>query len=458
MNLKCFQLKILSIVKLFVFTVIAILFNFRKKISQLLHFKKFIISKVFYFFLIPVLTYSQTNWEKLNSPTTVLLRNIISVDANHAWAAGRIGTIVRTTNGGDDWTILNTGVTDFIYDVFFIDQQFGWAVSFPTTPPYFTRILKTSDGGNNWSISTFPEEFTFFRTVFFHDSLNGFLGGDYIAKTTNGGLTWEKTNIDSNLISNYPIINFKFYNKDFGFACGGFIDQAGVIWRTIDGGSNWVAEGVSPDEVFDMHLKDSLNAITLSGDPELFFRTGIIKTANSGLNWSYREADFYALSFAIDFQDSLQGWSASGYNFFHTNDGGENWHFIPTPDSAGIFGLDFSDEFTGFACGIDGVLLRYKIPKFIQPPIDSSKSHLRQNFPNPFSSQTNIQYYIKAPSIVKIKLYDVIGNQVLTLVDESKTEGIYTLNINGSIFSSGIYFCQLVAADNSSTIKLVLAK
>jgi photosystem II stability/assembly factor-like uncharacterized protein len=415
---------------------------------------------------INTLTVAQNGWESIDSPTDQLLRNLYFVDEDFGWAAGRNGTLIRTTNSGDEWTILNTGITSTIYDLFFLNNNLGWLVSFPFTPPYFTKILKTTDGGDSWDIQNYPDEFIFFRTIHFIDSLIGFMGGDFIARTTDGGESWNRMHVDSSLISDYPVIKFKFYDDQLGYASGGSRDQAGVMWRTTDGGFNWSAEGVSPDEVFDFHIKDSLNVLALSGDPEFIYPVALVRTTDSGQNWITSEIQFFTLSYALDFRTESEGWSASGIYFMVTSDGGESWELKVTPDSIGIFDLQFVNDTLGFACGENGKLLRYDGTILqINDELDNSISDysLRQNYPNPFNSNTHIKFVIPASFIhnseyVKLIIYDILGNTVQTLIDEELSAGTYEVEFNSGKLSSGLYFYSLTTGNFSETKKMILLR
>ena len=84
-------------------------------------------------------------------------------------------------------------------------------------------------------------------------------------------------------------------------ARGGRLDVAGVVWRTTNYGLNWAAQGISADEIFDVFIFDSLNAITLSGDPEVLYAIAKIKTTDAGFSWNHEDLLFYGLSFTIDF-------------------------------------------------------------------------------------------------------------------------------------------------------------
>jgi Secretion system C-terminal sorting domain/Cep192 domain 4 len=93
---------------------------------------------------------------------------------------------------------------------------------------------------------------------------------------------------------------------------------------------------------------------------------------------------------------------------------------------------------------------------------------LSQNFPNPFNPSTSIQYAISSPlrrnggeasgQFVSLKVYDVLGNEIATLINEELAAGNYEVEFNGSNLPSGVYFYRLQAGSYSSTKKLVLLK
>ena len=83
---------------------------------------------------------------------------------------------------------------------------------------------------------------------------------------------------------------------------------------------------------------------------------------------------------------------------------------------------------------------------------------LNQNYPNPFNPTTTISYSIPKLSHVSIAVCDILGREIVTLVNEEKTPGNYKVNFNGSNLASGIYFYRITAGDFVSTKKFVLLK
>lgn len=405
------------------------------------------------FLILMSLTYpssAQTQpWKKLQSPVNITLRYLFFVDSLTGWATGEAGTIIRTTDGGNSWEVQNSTVQTFIMDIFFVDENLGWALTLKDVFPFNSVVLKTTNGGDEWTAENFPDSSKLIRTIFFFDSLSGFAGGSYIAYTSDGGNSWVESNIDSNMVSGFPVYKFIFLNRQFGYACGGRTDIAGVVWRTTNYGLNWSAQGISADEIFDVFIFDSLNAITLSGDPEGLYPIADLKTTNAGINWLYTELPYFGLSFTIDFRTYNEGWSASGNKFLLTTNRGETWSVFETPDSAIVYNVQFTDARTGYAVGENGVILKLD-PTLVgveQEINTSTEFILYQNYPNPFNPTTTLSFVIGHPSFVKLCVYNVLGNEITTLVDELAQPGKYEVEFNASStvrnLASGIYFYQL---------------
>ena len=90
------------------------------------------------------LSYSQEGWIWQNPlPQGNDLYHVFFIDDNAGWAVGRIGTILKTTDGGISWNFQSSGSTDALREICFIDENTGWVIGGQT-------ILKTTDGGEHW--------------------------------------------------------------------------------------------------------------------------------------------------------------------------------------------------------------------------------------------------------------------------------------------------------------------
>jgi hypothetical protein len=83
---------------------------------------------------------------------------------------------------------------------------------------------------------------------------------------------------------------------------------------------------------------------------------------------------------------------------------------------------------------------------------------LHQNYPNPFNPQTTIRYQIPSDGLVVIKMYDVLGREVRTLVDEHQKAGYHMTTLDASRLASGVYFYRMVAGNYVNVKKLLVMK
>lgn len=83
---------------------------------------------------------------------------------------------------------------------------------------------------------------------------------------------------------------------------------------------------------------------------------------------------------------------------------------------------------------------------------------LFQNFPNPFNPITKIQFAISKSEMVVLKIFDIAGNELGTLVNEYKVPGVYTVYFNGAKLSSGVYFYRISAGNYTAVKKLIVLK
>ncbi|MDD5362480.1 MAG: T9SS type A sorting domain-containing protein [Ignavibacteria bacterium] len=127
------------------------------------------------------------------------------------------------------------------------------------------------------------------------------------------------------------------------------------------------------------------------------------------------------------------------------------------PYSGTITVRDYVLEVNGQVLVMGNKMLNRKITGKEQNGIPD-KFSLSQNYPNPFNPVTKINYGVPKQSLVSIKVYDLLGREVATLVNEAKNPGMYTVEFNGSNFASGIYFYRITAGTFTDVKRLVLIK
>ena len=142
-----------------------------------------------------------------------------------------------------------------------------------------------------------------------------------------------------------------------------------------------------------------------------------------------------------------------------------DWHYVRTEQNGIVDTLNtiFNDpeRFVLVKVIPDNGILKVSpiTPSGVGDEISNVKEfQLYQNYPNPFNPGTRIQYATNSRQFVSLKVYDMLGNEVATLVDEYKSAGNYEVNFDASKLSSGIYYYQLKAGNFIETKKMIFLK
>jgi hypothetical protein len=218
----------------------------------------------------------------------------------------------------------------------------------------------------------------------------------------------------------------------------GFFDTGGWAWGVaVSGSYAYVADGSDGLRIIDVSTPSSPVEVG-------FYDTG-------GESWGVAVSGSYA--YVADAWNGLRIIDVS------TPSSPVEVGFFDTGFQA--FGVAVSGSYAYVADWADGM---YIIQNDLLVGINEESSHLpenfllAQNFPNPFNPTTTINYQIPEFSFVSLKVYDVLGSEIRTLVNEEKQSGIYNVEFDATKLTSGIYFYRLQAGDYVATKKMVLMK
>jgi hypothetical protein len=184
-----------------------------------------------------------------------------------------------------------------------------------------------------------------------------------------------------------------------------------------------------------------------------------------GLNTTFASGTYGTNEGIIDTQDSVGGWptlysSTAPSDSDHDGipDAWETAHGLNPYDSTDANTLD-AQGYTMLEEYLNTITTDTSTTTATETAAAVIKEFkLEQNYPNPFNPTTTIAYQIPKQSSVTLKVYDLLGKEVATLVHETKTAGSYKAVFNGARLSSGIYFYKLTAGTYASVKKLMLVK
>ncbi len=400
---------------------------------------------------------SFSQWFEQNSGTTENLRNVFFIDENTGWVSGDDGVILKTTDSGETWVKKESGTTDQITSIHFSNNDFGWAII--KSPE---KIIISTDGGEIWTDRSVP--ISFLEDAYFIDSQSGWAvgGGDAankysLLKTTDGGINWIGQ--DSSSAYFYKI---QFVSSHTAFISGTFpLQNIGEILKTSDDGTTWESNVLSDySQITSLYFIDENTGwVTGNKDINNVARFLVSKTTDGGKTFNTQKTFSDQYTESIYFVSSTHGW-VTGNSLHFTTDGGSNW--IETdPGDIIINDIYFVSETTGWIIGLDGKIFKTNNGGITSAEVESlipNNFSLSQNFPNPFNPVTKINFAIPISEHVTLKVYDMLGSEAATLLNERKSAGIYSVDFDGSKLTSGMYFYILSAGDFSETRKMMLLK
>lgn len=399
------------------------------------------------------------HWSQISYLTNTGLNSIYFPSENTGYCVGdksydfindfTHGFIMKTTNSGENWNVISTNNSCYYHDVYFLNDNTGYIVGDSTSS--LGTIFKTTNGGENFHRLAF-ENRNIRKIVFLNDSI-GFAGGRLIGGgglimgTTNSGNSW----FDIKTFSNFSTVVSIFFIDDLnGYGVGNSGDFIGYIFKTTDGGKIWnitYNANVGVHSVF--FINRSIGFV--SGDQF------ILKTTDSGRNWSRRFFPLFRHLNSIYFTNSSTGYSvADNGKMLYTTNSGNSWIFQQSIVNEHLRSVFFTNPDNGYVAGYRGSIIKTKNGGIVNVEEDESiilKGFLLyQNYPNPFNPTTRINYEIKSSQFISLKVFDILGIEVSILVNEKQSPGKYSVNFNGTGLPSGIYFYRLSTTGGTGDI------
>jgi photosystem II stability/assembly factor-like uncharacterized protein len=410
-----------------------------------------------------------------------------------------------------EWQIIGPSTNDILqFDFGDISSEIIYAASRDS------GVYKTTNGGINWVNASNGINHNFIRAIGVHPQKRNiilagtFYGGLY--RSSNAGLNWDYVPE----VNDTTILAITFDSK-----CGDtvFVGTATKgVFRSMDAGITW--EHLSPDTI-------QIDALEITIDPQnsnvIYLMNTVddrvYKSTDFGNTWQLFFEGNKILSLSVDPLNSntiymgAVGENPIGDSLYKSTDGGENWEKIIVNDTTHIIDdilIDYTDPSKIYIATVTGgvlrssdaglqwcelndgltslVVLRLKFHQLTTATVFGATNgaaivkienltglnnivhnfiindiSLAQNYPNPFNPNTKFRYSIPNRSNVVIKVYDVLGKEVATLVNEEKPTGEYEVifdSHSGNVrnLTSGIYFYQLQAGSFVETKKMILLK
>ncbi len=365
------------------------------------------------------------------------------------------------------WTAINIDNPDVMYGSY-----------------YNLNIYRSNDRGNNWDGLGMPSAgHTAFVSPFIISPANRnvmYAAGSTILKSLNGGTSWSVKSMPTT----NPAISIAGSRQNPNLVYIGFAPENGTlkIVRSDDGGTTTTDISTGLPNRYPMDI-----AVDATDDNKVFvvfsgFGTAhVFYSSDAGNSWqniSGNLPDVPTNAVAVDPENPECVYIGNDIGVFFTSDYGTTWRrlSIGMPDGALVMDLSIvygSRKIIAATYGNGAFMTNLVSPDDVQNEGTRAKNFvLSQNYPNPFSKgsggnpTTTIEYSIPAVKAknfspqrnVQLKIYDILGREVATLVNKEQTPGNYSVKFNASNLPSGVYIYRLKAGGFTAAKKMILTK
>jgi photosystem II stability/assembly factor-like uncharacterized protein len=304
------------------------------------------------------------------------------------------------------------------------------------------------------------------------DNQTLYLGSQVVHRSDDGGQSWSITNNGQALDGN-PVLSLaaSYQSTDVVYAATTPNGLRGHVFRTDDGGEFWVDITADLPDRFPTDL-----AVDPNSDQNIFITFGgfgsshAFKSSDGGETWidvgvGLPDVPTWAVTVDPLFPDHI--YVGNALSVYLTADGGDGWQEYSEGLPDAIIAMDLSVSRRNRALRVathgNGVFERKLFGTESGDEPIAQDFRLRQNYPNPFNASTTIEYFLPEATEVLLKVYNINGQEITTLVRTSEAAGLKRIvwdgtDASGRLVSSGVYIYRLQAGGFVESRQMILLK
>ena len=400
----------------------------------------------------------QAQWSPIPQLQYTNIKCFLTVGDSTLFVAGDNWTFLRSTNNGTTWTNIKNGIqADTI-----LSLGRGGNFLFAGTYGVYS-IYRSSNNGDTWDAAN--------QGIPSLAQVNAFTWVDSVVYTATNEGVFSSTNYGNSWMPDTEGLGLKplLYPGENGGVAGitsvgstlyTMKSQWGGVYTTSSDSIAWKPIGL--DTVWGYAMA-SIDTNVFAGTP-----SGVYCYSGSGTTWLPRNAGLpgyfpYCILTAVDSLLFVYTGYWNNRGFYMSSDLGVTWKQIDDSVFAQNSVHSMAATKTFLIAGTASGAWRLSIADLITSAPEENNSiptlfRLDQNYPNPFNPSTTFRFDIASRSTVTLKIYDALGREAATLVNESMDPGIYHSLWNTGNFASGVYYYRLTAGSFVQTKKLLLLK
>jgi hypothetical protein len=372
----------------------------------------------------------------------------VTVQGSAVYASIHSGGLYCSTNNGETWTLADSGITDNSH----------WALTSINSTLFagtqFSTAFRSTNDGNNWTNVGLSAARGF---VLHRDTLFACQWYNPIVfRSEDNGTSWTAT---GSLLGAYGL--WPMLSKGPNLFVGA---QVGGVYRSTNNGTDWSAvdSGLTNTIAYSLAVMGNSLFVGTGG-------AGVFRSPNEGETWSPASAGIENQAvYALLAKDSLLIAGTASSGVFVSTDSGLTWNSANQGLGTLAVATLASDDLYLYAGTLGGGVYRRSLSdvttgvELVSTEVPQA-FRLEQNYPNPFNPSTQIAFALPVSGKVTIKVYDILGQEVRTLVNDYRDAGYKSVvwdgkNESGLFVSSGTYLYRMVAERFMKSGKMQLAK